>query len=256
MTNRQDCPPREDLVLLLYDEGEPTERRQLEAHLSTCTSCRGELDALGGVRRVLSAWEAPDLRPHVRLVADPPPTKSRPWAWLLHPAFPLAAAAALVLGVAAGLANLDVSYGTEGLSVRTGWGPRTGVPDDARRPEPTPALTSTPWRGDLDRLEAQLRQEFAEPVAVTPTTVSSESTAAAATNAALLARIERLINESEVRQQRNLALRVAELSRDFDLQRRADLVRIQQGLGETQADAARTREMMNYFMRVSQQSPR
>ncbi|MBP1607063.1 MAG: hypothetical protein H6Q08_2437, partial [Acidobacteria bacterium] len=98
--------------------------------------------------------------------------------------------------------------------------------------------------------------EFAEPVAVTPTTVSSESTAAAATNAALLARIERLINESEVRQQRNLALRVAELSRDFDLQRRADLVRIQQGLGETQADAARTREMMNYFMRVSQQSPR
>jgi len=62
-----------------------------------------------------------------------------------------------------------------------------------------------------------------------------------------------------VRQQRNLALRVAELARDFDVQRDADLVQIEQGLGRiegrSEAEAARSREMMNYIQRVSQQLP-
>jgi hypothetical protein len=76
----------------------------------------------------------------------------------------------------------------------------------------------------------------------------------------VLRQIQALIDESEVRQQRNLALRVAELSRDFDLQRRAALVESKQGLGQlegrTEAEVARNREMMNYIMRVSQQPPR
>lgn len=254
MTNHPHCPPPEDLVLVLYQDGEPAERHRLEAHLSTCTSCRRELDALAGVRNVLSTWEAPSALPCVRLATDPPRAGAAPWAWLLHPAFPLAAAAALVLGVAVGLANLDVSYGSEGLSVKTGWSRPASAPSEARSAVPVPAATSTPWRADLDLLEARLREDFSP--AASPAMASRPAGPVSGADAALLARIERLINESEVRQQRNLALRVAELSRDFDLQRRADLVRIQQGLGETQADAARTREMMNYFMRVSQQNPR
>jgi hypothetical protein len=52
---------------------------------------------------------------------------------------------------------------------------------------------------------------------------------------------------------------MAEVSRDFSLQRQADLVQIQQGLGRlegrTEAEAARARELMNYIMRVSQPQP-
>ncbi len=53
---------------------------------------------------------------------------------------------------------------------------------------------------------------------------------------------------------------MTEVSRDSAVQREADLVQIQQGLGRLEgrsdAEAARAREMMNYIVRVSQQSPR
>ena len=71
--------------------------------------------------------------------------------------------------------------------------------------------------------------------------------------------VQKLIDDAEIRQQRNLALRMTEVSRDFSVQRQADLVQIQQGLGRlegrTEAEAARAREMMNYIMRVSQPQP-
>ena len=48
----------------------------------------------------------------------------------------------------------------------------------------------------------------------------------------MLRRVQALIDEAETRQQRNLALRVTELTREFDIQRKADFVQIQQGLGK------------------------
>ncbi len=90
----------------------------------------------------------------------------------------------------------------------------------------------------------------ASPVALGP---------ARASDAELLDRVQKLIDDAEVRQQRNLALRMTEVSRDFSVQRQSDLVQIQQGLGRlegrTEAEAARAREMMNYIMRVSQPQP-
>jgi hypothetical protein len=69
--------------------------------------------------------------------------------------------------------------------------------------------------------------------------------------------VQALIDASEVRQQRNLALRMTEMSHDFDLQRKADLVQIQQGLGVLEGrSAAERREIMNYLVRVSQQGQR
>jgi hypothetical protein len=66
-----------------------------------------------------------------------------------------------------------------------------------------------------------------------------------------------LVAESEQRQQRELALRVAQLQRDFDGQRRADLRRIQDNLGQlggwTGAEVARQRDVLNYLLRVSSQ---
>jgi hypothetical protein len=73
----------------------------------------------------------------------------------------------------------------------------------------------------------------------------------------LLARVRTLIEESEQRQQRELALRTAQVVRDFDSQRRVDLAQIQRNFGQieglTGAEAREQREMLNYLMRVSEQ---
>lgn len=108
-----------------------------------------------------------------------------------------------------------------------------------------------PWQADLAKLAAQLRGEFqvwrdAGRPTIAP--VSSRTS-----DAELLRRVQAMIDESEIRQQRNLALRVEELSRDFNLQRQADLVEIQRGFGRTEAEVQRARELVNYLMRVSQQ---
>ena len=72
-----------------------------------------------------------------------------------------------------------------------------------------------------------------------------------------MTRVRTLIEESEQRQQRELALRTAELVRDFDSQRRIDLTQIQRNFGQieglTGAEVREQREMLNYLIRVSQQ---
>jgi hypothetical protein len=67
-----------------------------------------------------------------------------------------------------------------------------------------------------------------------------------------------LLQESERRQQRELALRVAELARDAQAQRQADLVRIDRSLGimqsRTGVEVMRTQQQLNTLaQRVSQQ---
>ena len=73
----------------------------------------------------------------------------------------------------------------------------------------------------------------------------------------MLRRVQALIEQSEQRQQRELALRLAQVVRDVDAQRRADLLRVDQNLGQlegqTGAAAAQQRELLNYLVRVSEQ---
>ena len=65
-----------------------------------------------------------------------------------------------------------------------------------------------------------------------------------------------MIQDSEQRQQRELALRTAEVVRDFDAQRKDDLSRIERTMGQmdgtTGVEVAQQRQMLNYLMRVSQ----
>ena len=76
--------------------------------------------------------------------------------------------------------------------------------------------------------------------------------------AAFLRRVQQMIDQSEVRQQQNLALRAAELGREFDLQRRSDLVRMEQGFGglneQRAQDVVEQQRILN-AIRVSQQQP-
>ncbi len=74
-----------------------------------------------------------------------------------------------------------------------------------------------------------------------------------------LSRLQALIQASEKRQQQELAMRLAQFGRDVDVQRRADLVRIDQGIGQlegrTGAEVERQRELLNYIMRAGLKPP-
>jgi hypothetical protein len=106
-----------------------------------------------------------------------------------------------------------------------------------------------PWRAELAAVEQRLMQELqAQPA----------SASLSADDDALVKRVQTLIQESERRQQRELALRVAEVARDAQAQRQADLVKIDRSLGliqsRTGVEVMRTQQQLNSLaQRVSEQ---
>jgi hypothetical protein len=104
----------------------------------------------------------------------------------------------------------------------------------------------------LDALEQRLRDEIAQLRPSSPDPAVAQGPA----DVQLLARVRALIDDSERRQQRELALRTAQIVRDFDSQRRVDLEQIQRNFGQieglTNAEVREQRQMLNYLMRVSQ----
>ena len=75
-------------------------------------------------------------------------------------------------------------------------------------------------------------------------------------DADLVRRLRVLIEESEKRQQRELALRVAEVMRDVAAQRQSDLVKIDRTLGVVQnnlgVEVMRDRQRLDILYRASQ----
>lgn len=242
------------LVSYLYDDMPSDERASFERHLQACLVCRAEFDALGDVRADLRRWKAPELAGRItfRASAEPsvaPALPSRSW-WREMPAWAQTAAALLLLGAAAGAANLEVSYGSTGLSVRTGWNHASPAPAAASVEE----TASVPWQADLDALARDLRSEVAaqaQTAAVTP------ASSAGVVDDVVLKRVRGLLQESEQRQQRELALRVGEIVREVQSQRQADLVKIDRNLGllqrSTGMEVMRTQQQLNSLVqRVSQ----
>ena len=269
MSTLRHCPGGDSLVSLLYDDfesGAVPSRDDLEAHVRACATCLAEFEALGGVRAQLAAWTAPDVALGFEVVQTgrraPLGWRQSFDAWSARSmrALPAAAAAILVLGGAMALARLDIHYDQAGLTVRTGWGhaapsapgsggPATGGDTAALRQE----LASL--RGEIARLGASQ----AATVAATSAPVAGDATAipvstvaggpmTSAQGAALLRSFRQALDESEVRQQQNLQLRIGEVTRDFDLQRRQDLVQVEQGFGRVETNR---QQMLDAIRRVS-----
>lgn len=258
MIEKTPCGEREALVEYLYGEGSAEDRARFDAHLALCAECRDALDAMRGVRADLAGWLVPEVAPGVGAAAwkgtgGESARHARPW-WASGA---LAAAAVILLAVAAAIANLEITYGSSGFSIRTGW-PRSSSPAAVQAAQTTPASVSadvsaparepsaSPWREDLSAMERRLRSEF-QAVSATRT-----SAPLSPDSARLLQRVQDLIEQSELRQRRELALRMAQVVRDFDAQRQTDLVRIQQGLGQLEGNTAADRQILNYLVRASQ----
>ena len=254
----------ETLVAYLYDDIDAAARSAFDAHLVSCTACRDELASLQGVRQRLARWSPPE--PNF-VVASPPsttlrvtPSESRGHqSWLPEiPAWAQVAAAMLILGVAAGIANLNVHYDQNGLTVRTGWSsPASPAPAAPSRSGEETMRADTVSHAELIALEQRLKDDVrALQSSAHAVAASDTQPARAAADAEVMRRVRALLDEGEKRQQRELALRVGEVLRDVNAQRQADLVKIDRSLGLVQnnlgVEVLKQRERVNYLMRVNQ----
>jgi hypothetical protein len=263
MTNENFCAYAgrrdEALISYLYGEIDAEARAGFERHLATCARCRTELHALGGVREELGRWAAPEPAGSPGFaVAAPPLSLRRPGgggaALRELPAWLQVAAALLFLGAATGFANIRVASTADGFTIRTGW---------LQPVEPSVAGTAAsqaepaPWRADLVALEQQLRTALA--AVESPASKAASTGGATPDDEAMTRRVNALVQASERRQQRELALRVAELMRDVQTQRQADLVRIERSLGIIQSrtgmEVMRTQRQVNNLAQQVSQKP-
>jgi len=247
---------KEQLVAYAYGELEGSEREHFEAHVTTCDECREELAGLRSVRVDLASWAPPQPEFGFHIVRERKPTWQSRWV----PAFGLAAAAVLLLAVASAIANVDVSFGS--LHVRTGGAPvpvaATAVPakvDTPTRVTTTPDLSPEELRKMYGALDTRLKQLESAPRASLVQQAAAKSVRES--DQAMWQQVRELLAQSESRQRQELAYRIAQVIRDVDAQRVADLNRIQQGLlridAITTQEAASHRELANYIVASSRQ---
>jgi hypothetical protein len=243
----------------LYDDITPVERSMFESHLAGCTLCSDELDELRGVRSQLTEWRPPKPAFAFSTSATYEPAASttstaRRSSWREIPIWAQVAAATLIIGVSAGIANVSVHYGSDGLTVRTGWsdvarGFSRGPGSDARLSLRAADTDAAPWRSDLSALEQRLRGEMRSSLAAAPA-------AAPARDDEVMRRVRDLIAASERRQERELALGVANVVKDVNASRAGDLARIEHTLGALQTSTGaelmkQRQQMVNYLTQVS-----
>lgn len=268
MSESRLCGNPDVLMSYLYEDGDESERLAFEAHLTVCAECAREVREIRALRAGLANWAPPDQVLGFRVVRETAPSPPRR-NWLRVPSLPLwaqLAAASLIVGVAAGLAGLDVRYDAQGFAVRTGWGKPADV---ATGPGTAPIAVApasggeAPWQADLVALGEELRAELRERNRLVPAgdvVPASAGPARAMSDSEFLARMQELVEASEQRQQRELALRLSEIMRDVETQRRVDLARVANSLGavegRTGLAVAEQRDMLNYLMRVSSREQR
>jgi hypothetical protein len=227
------CDSKELLVGFLYDELEASDRRTFQDHLATCAECREELASLRSTRGQIAAWTPPDPDfgfQIVRGAAAPPPAPR----FRFSPAWGFAVAAVLVMAAAAAIANVEMRYDNGGLVLRTGW-------NRGDRPN----ATVVDWRSQADVLDRRLREIEA--------TMAALSTARSDTsNTEVLRQVREMLGQSETRQQRAVSLRLAQITHDFDAQRKLDLAAVDQGMARLQSTSgAEVRQYRDMMQRVA-----
>ena len=255
MSHTFQCGDNSALVAYMYDECEPGERDAIASHVALCVACAAEVAALESTRVHLTAWVPPETdlgfvitRPQAVQVSERVQPRA---AWFARPMPAWAQVAAAVVIFGAGLS----------LGVVRGVGTTPAAPGAAVTTASGPAGAAVS-ASDLTALEQRLRREIAQARTATASTTAaapasgSQPAPPPASESQVLARVRTLIEESEQRQQRELALRTADIMRDFDSQRGADLAQIERNFGQmegvTSAEVSEQRQLLNYLMRVSQ----
>jgi len=249
-------PDREAvLVAYLYDDIDAADRVTFETHMTTCPPCRSELAELRGVRATLGQWASPEpARTSLLNFASriPHSESRRPGAWWhTVPVWAQVAAAMLVLGVSAAIANLDVRYDRAGLNIRTGWS--TPARQVAQTPV-NPVNNIAPWRAELTALQTELRSEWRAQAA--SVAAASSAPAGAMSDGEFRRRVRVLLDESEKRQQSELALHMVQLQTDLNAQLQAQASRVSQNFRDVTStygdQILKQQRQINYLLPASQ----
>jgi hypothetical protein len=250
---------KELIVGYLYGELSRDERQALEAHLASCAECRIEVAELRSTRQHLALWHPPEPDLGFRVIrggAEPAPALPRRSRMVT--AMGLAAAAAIVLAAGAAVANLEVRYGGDGVTIRTGWSRAATVSDataviQANAADGT-AVQPAAASADFIALDRRLR-ELEAALSAAPSQPGVQTAAARMSDAEMLRRVREIVNEAEARQQTDVTRRLYDVARAFDVLRRADMAQMQQGLGQyqglTNAEIATNRDMLNQLVRAA-----
>jgi hypothetical protein len=256
MTQNFQCGDNAALVGYLYEECDAAERQAIEAHLAVCGACAAEAAALQSTRLQLTSWTPPEadlgfqvVRPQPAGLSpqlEAPVLRTDGWWKQPLPAWAQAAAAVLIFGAGLWLGLMRATDAQPSDAPATQAAAATPSPP-ASALAVTPAAAASVSAEDLAALERRLRREMAQ----------LRTTAALPADERLLTQVRALIEESEQRQQRELALGMTRVMRDVETQRHVDLAQIQGGFrqieGVTGAQVREQRDMLNYLMRVSQQ---
>ena len=255
------CDDKETLVAYLYGEVEADVRREVERHLRTCVACTRESEALQTVRDDLQLWMPPEHELDFAVVqkSSAPATRvltSSRWASLHRlPTWAQVAAAVLCVGIGAAIANVNVRSTADGFVVTTGWLPSsTAAPAVA-----APAASDQEWRRELVALEQNLRRELTAQRSTTATAAASRQAPSNPDAAAVLRRVQAMIDASEDRQRQELATRLIQAERMWNVRRQTDIASINQKFGTLQgrtfAVQANQQEVMNQLLRRASTQP-
>ncbi len=215
---------KELLLGYIYDELTPSDRQGFERHLASCAECREEAGGLRGTRTHLMSWAPPEPDLGFQIVRSARPIEAPARRWRVAPAWGLAAAAVLTLAASAGMANVEVKVGSDGIAMRTGW--NRGAAGEQAQAAQIAASTSA-----LQKVQARLN-ELEGQLAARPATAALVPASAAAgrmsdaERAELVRLMRQLVSDSEQRQQVVLARQILQVNHDTETARRADFDRL------------------------------
>jgi len=216
-----DCEAlRDDMMDVLYGEGDEAATRRFEAHQAGCGACRHEMAQLRRLRGDLAQWRLS------------PPRRGAGAAARARFPVGLAAAACLIvaLGAALGLSGVEIRYDRRGFAVRLGRGgpDPDGLAEQERRHEQ-----------EIAALRAQI------------------AAARAPGEDEVLRAVAEMIQKSESRQDAAWRASLSDLQQRTQTQRQYDLARMSAGLsyldGKTGLQAGRTTELVGHLLQASQQ---
>jgi hypothetical protein len=217
---------RDERLDVLYGEADVATRRRVDEHLAVCETCREESASFASVRDDLRSWNVPAM-------AGAP---VRTFPRRLLRALPTAAAVLLAAGGAFGLAGSEVRYEDGKLSVRLG---RAAAADYRQ------ALADQEARAVVREKELQEQME----------TLRTAAAAEPKSPREILARVEEMIHDSELRQAQHVQASLVRLDQRAEAQRRYDLARVAASLayldGRNGQQVARTTELMGYVLEAS-----
>jgi hypothetical protein len=252
------CDSKELIVGLLYDELTNAERKELQAHLAVCSECSAEVEGLRSTRTYLALWSPPEPDLGFRMIrGGSAPVEALPRPRRLAPLFALAAAAVIVLAAAAAIANVEIHYSSDGVTVRTGWADRTQI-----QAEGPGAPAARPVRSSMADGEPDALADLDRRVRTIEASVPNSTTALQLTrqqirmsDAQLLRQVRQMLSEAQAQQKTAFAHQMLQVVRDVQQQHMSDIALLQQGLeqyqGVTNAEIATSRDMFNQWIRAS-----